>query len=144
MLKQSLEIGINKLGIQFKKQKNFIDGCMLLMEQQQQIEQQRQKIDSLNDKYQTAEAKNFEQVKQLQSSKCVELSMQEKHLKGQLDQALLFIEELKSDKSNLIEDKQCLVAKEREQNQKIQELELKLLQNSQTMTSLDLDLNRIK
>lgn len=45
--------------------------------------------------------------------------MQEKHLKGQLDQALLFIEELKSDKSNLIQDKQSLQDKEREITQKI-------------------------
>jgi hypothetical protein len=31
--------------------------------------------------------------------------MQEKHLNGQLDQALQFIDELKLDKTNLLEDK---------------------------------------
>lgn len=53
--------------------------------------------------------------------------MQERHLKGQLDQALEFIEELKSDKAGLIEDKHALSSKERELGMKNKDLELKLL-----------------
>ena len=80
---------------------------MQLIKYQQIIDQQKEKIQSLNDRYNTAEVKNLEQVRQLQTSKAKEVTMMEKHFKEKLDQDYKFIEELKNDKINLLKDKEA-------------------------------------
>lgn len=54
--------------------------------------------------------------------------MQEKHLKSQLEQALKFVDELKLDKTNLLEDKAVLQSKERDYLRGIKDHEMKIAQ----------------
>ncbi len=97
---------------------------MQLVQQQQQIEQLKDKIHSLNDKHASMESKNEMAIKHLRESKDNEVELLKNHYVEQIVQSNDFITELKQDKASLLHDKEHLQNVIVEKNQQLSLLEV--------------------
>ena len=103
---------------------------MQLIEYQQIIDKQKEQIQGLNDKYNTSEVKNHDQMKHLKSNKIKELAMVEKHFNEQITQSNKFLQELKNDKIELLKDKESHTKQIKDMHILIKEQEEKMAELS--------------
>ena len=81
-------------------------------------------------------------MKHLKDSKCHELETQEKFLSSQLQQAHQFINELKSDKSSLLQEKTNLQQKEKSLEVALKGQERKVENLSEQILEIEAEFNK--